>query len=287
MEAPVDTKTSLVEKVYRGTTSWLRLLPNFIIIGTQRGGTTSLYSYLASHPAIGPASTKEVHFFDLKFPKGMTWYRAHFPSALEKYYIERVQGHTFITGESSPYYLFHPHVPKRVAKAVPHAKLIVLLRNPVDRAYSQYNHEVDGGRESLPTFEEAIDHEEERVKSEREKLLRNEYYVSEHHRHHSYLAKGVYVDQLLNWMNFFPREQFLILRSEDFYANPAEKLQQTLDFLNVPQTTLTSAEQEFKTYNNKTFTKMHPDTRKRLVEYFRPHNERLYDFLDTDFGWNK
>lgn len=285
MKASVDTKTSLVEKVYRGTTSWLRLLPDFIIIGTQRGGTTSLYSYLASHPAIGPASTKEVHFFDIKFPKGMTWYRAHFPSVLEKYYAERVQGHPFITGESSPYYLFHPHVPKRVVKSVPHAKLIVLLRNPVDRAYSQYSHEVDGGRETLSTFEEAIDHEEERVKNEREKLFRDEYYVSEHHRHHSYLAKGIYVDQLLNWMNYFPREQFLILRSEDFYANPAEKLRQTLDFLNVPQTTLTSTEQEFKQYNNKTFTKMNPDTRKRLVAYFKPHNERLYDFLGVDFGW--
>lgn len=287
MEATIDTKTSLVEKVYRGTTSWFRLLPDFIIIGTQRGGTTSLYSYLASHPSIGPASTKEVHFFDNKFPKGLTWYRAHFPSTLEKYYVERVHGRKFITGESSPYYLFHPHVPKRVAQAVPQAKLIVLLRNPIDRAYSQYNHEVDGGRETLPTFEEAIDREEERIAKEREKLLHDEYYVSEHHRHHSYLAKGMYVDQLLNWMTYFPREQFLILRSEDFYANPARGLQQTLDFLDIPQTTLTSDEQEYKQYNNKTFTKMNPDTRKRLIHYFRPHNERLYDYLDTDFGWDK
>ena len=287
MEAAIDTKTSLVEKMYRGSTSLFRLLPDFIILGTQRGGTTSLYSYLASHPGIGPASTKEVHFFDNKFTKGLTWYRAHFPSALEKYYVEHVQKRSFITGESSPYYLFHPHVPRRVAKAVPHAKLIVLLRNPVDRAYSQYNHEVDGGRETLATFEEAIDCEETRIAKEREKLLQDEFYVSEHYRHHSYLAKGIYVDQLLNWMSYFPKEQFLILRSEDFYARPAEGLQQTLHFLHIPQAELTSDEQEYKQYNNKTFTKMKPETRKRLVAYFKPHNERLYEFLDRDFGWDK
>ena len=134
MEALIDTKTPSVEKLYRGTTNWIRLLPDFIIIGTQRGGTTSLYSYLASHPSVGPASTKEVHFFDNKYTKGLAWYRAHFPSAIEKYYAEHIQKRKFITGESSPYYLFHPHVPKRVAKDVPHAKFIVLLRNPVDRA---------------------------------------------------------------------------------------------------------------------------------------------------------
>src|SRR5437879_9845243 len=150
MEALIDTKTPRMEKLYRGTTNWIRLLPDFIIIGTQRGGTTSLYSYLASHPSVGPASTKEVHFFDNKYTKGLAWYRAHFPSAIEKYYAEHIQKRKFITGESSPYYLFHPHVPKRVAKDVPHAKFIVLLRNPVDRAYSQYNHAVDGGRETVP-----------------------------------------------------------------------------------------------------------------------------------------
>ncbi len=287
MEALIDSKTSPIEKLYRGTTSWVRLLPDFIIIGTQRGGTTSLYSYLASHPSVSPASTKEVHFFDNKFTKGLAWYRAHFPSAIEKYYSEHIQKRNFITGESSPYYLFHPHVPERVAKAVPHAKLIVLLRNPVDRAYSQYNHEVDGGRETLTSFEEAIGREEERTAEEREKMAKDEYYVSDHHRHHSYLAKGIYVDQLRNWMNCFPRERFLILKSEDFYASPAAGLQQTLSFLNIPQAKLKSDEGEYKQYNNKTFTKMSSDTRKRLIEYFKLHNERLYDYLGVNFGWDK
>jgi hypothetical protein len=281
-----DTKTPSVEKLYRGITNWLRLLPDFLIVGTQRGGTTSLYSYLVSHPSIEPASIKEVHFFDNKFTKGVAWYRAHFPSLVEKYYAQHVQQRNFITGESTPYYLFHPHVPKRVARVVPHARLIVLLRNPVDRAYSQYNHEVDGGRETVSTFEEAIEREEERLAREHHRLLANEYYVSYEHRHHSYLAKGIYVNQLRNWMSCFPRNQFLILRSEDFYANPAAALQQTLAFLHLPTAPLSSEEQEYKQYNNKTFTKMNPGTRQRLIAYFQPYNEQLYEYLGRDFGWN-
>src|SRR5205823_14760833 len=106
----------LIEKLYRAATYPIRLLPDFIIIGTQRGGTTSLYNYLVEHPGIGTSSIKEVHFFDTPhFKKGRAWYRAHFPSTIRKYYVERSQKLDFITGEASPYYLFHPHAPKRIA----------------------------------------------------------------------------------------------------------------------------------------------------------------------------
>src|SRR5947209_2240904 len=133
--------TPLLEKVCRGITSPLRLLPDFLIIGTQRGGTTSLYNYLIARPGVGPASVKELHYFDKKFHKGIPWYRAHFPLSVQKYYYEFTHKRVFVSGEASAYYIFHPHVPKRVAKVLPHVKLIVMLRNPVDRAYSQYNFE--------------------------------------------------------------------------------------------------------------------------------------------------
>src|SRR5205823_10005526 len=183
------------EKAFRATTNPLRLMPDFIIIGTMRGGTTSLYSYLTAHPYIGSAYMKEVHFFDVYYSKGLPWYRAQFPSSVQKYYAERVQKQSFITGEASPYYLFHPHAPKRIAKILPQVKLIVLLRNPVSRAYSHYYHEVTGGHEKL-SFEEAIACEEERIGKEAEQLAQNEQYVSYKHRHFSYLARGIYVDQL-------------------------------------------------------------------------------------------
>src|SRR5437588_302768 len=129
----------LLEKLYRGISFPIRLLPDFLIIGTQRGGTTSLERYLDAHPCVGAAANKDLHFFDRRFHKGLAWYRGHFPTRIEKYYAERLRGQAFVTGEASPSYLFHPYAPKRVAKAMPDVKLIVLLRNPVDRAFSQYH----------------------------------------------------------------------------------------------------------------------------------------------------
>ena len=161
-------------KLYRGITAPLRLLPDFLIIGTQRGGTTSLYHYLQAHPCLQATTTKEVHFFDRKYHKGLMWYRGHFPTVWEKACAQQVQKQAFVTGEASPSYLFHPHVYKRVAQALPQVKLIVLLRNPVDRAYSQYYHSIELGHESR-SFEEAIRDEQERTAQEREKILKDEH----------------------------------------------------------------------------------------------------------------
>ena len=278
-----ESETPLIAKFYRGITSPLRLLPDFLVIGTQRGGTTSLYHYLEELPCIAPATTKEIHFFDRRFNKGLAWYRGHFPTRLERQYEQRFHKRAFVTGEASPSYLFHPHVPRRIAKALPHVKLIVLLRNPVDRAYSQYYHAVELGLETL-SFEAAIKDEEERTARERAKIMQDEHYESYAFKHLSYLSRGIYVDQLQTWMSLFPREQFLILKSEDFYADPASSVKQVLSFLDIPESEM--KEQSYKQYNNTTYSSMDSVLRKRLVEYFEPHNARLYDFLGIDFGWD-
>ena len=279
--------------VYRMTTSQVRLLPDFIIIGTQRGGTTSLYYYLTEHAGIASALIKEVHFFDDHYKEGLNWYRAQFPSTLQKYYTENIRKEHFLTGESSPYYLFYPPAPRRIAQVVPNAKLIVLLRNPVDRAYSHHWLVTLEGKEKLP-FAEAIQREEERLAGEQEKILADEHYESFNHRHFSYLARGIYVDQLQHWMNFYPKEQFLILKSEDFYKSTADIFQQTLEFLGAPKDE--HDRQEFKQYreptkkgyqNEEKPPKLDPKVRADLVDYFRPHNARLYEFLGRDFGWDK
>ncbi len=223
-----ESETPLIAKFYRGMTSPLRLLPDFLVIGTQRGGTTSLYHYLEELPCIVPATTKEIHFFDRRFDKGLAWYRGHFPTRIARQYEQRFRKRAFVTGEASPSYLFHPHVPRRIAKALPHVKLIVLLRNPVDRAYSQYYHAVELGLETLP-FEAAIKDEEERTARERAKIMQDEHYESYAFKHLSYLSRGIYVDQLQTWMSLFPREQFLILKSEEFYADPGSSVKQVLD----------------------------------------------------------
>lgn len=280
-------------QTYRGVTSRMRVMPDFLIIGGQRCGTSSLYYYLTEQHGIISAATKEVHFFDDFYTRGLDWYRAQFATTTYKYYIESVRRHRFITGEASPYYIFHPYAPRRIAQVLPHVKIIALLRNPIDRAYSQHWLEVKGKYETLP-FEEAIKREPERIAGEREKMLHDENYHSFNYRRYTYLTRGIYVDQLRYWMSYFSREQFLILKTEDLNANPAGIMRQTLEFLGVPadQIDMTKEYKKYKVPSKKGFRnkdevpKMDAKLRSYLVEYFRPHNARLYEFLGRDFGWD-
>ncbi len=271
--------------LYQIATSPIRIMPDFFILGAQKCGTTSLYYYLVTHPSIASAWRKELFFFDSNFQKGLSWYRGQFPFSIRRYYAELIRKQNFITGEACPNYLFYPNVPKRVAEILPQVKLIVLLRNPVDRAYSHYRHQVARGREKL-SFEDAIACEEERTRGDAEKMMTDENYYSYNYTIYSYLERGVYVDQLQRWFRWFSKEQFLIHRSEDLYTNPATIYKQTLEFLNIPDLEPTK---EYAVYNKARYTPsstMDPKLRKHLVEYFEPHNLRLYELLDRDFGWN-
>ncbi len=292
--AKVYTRNSLnaSSQIYRTMTNELRLLPDFLIIGGQRCGTSSLYYYLTEHPGIISASTKETHFFDESFSKGIGWYRAQFPSSFQKMYVTNVLKRDFLTGEGTPYYILYPHAPRRTFEIVPHVKLIALLRNPVERAHSQYWIEVKAGFETL-SFEEAIRTEHERIAGELEKMQQDEHYYSHSFRHFSYLTRGIYVDQLQNWLRYYPREQLLVLKSEDLYSNPAETMQKTLKFLGVAQIELNKEYKNYRRPSKKGYRKqvvppkMDAKMREYLVEYFRPHNARLYEFLGVDLGWDK
>ena len=248
-------------------------IPYFLIIGAQKCGTTSLYNYLLDHPQIVSATTKEVHFFDFNFAQGWDWYLRHFPAP--------VGGGKFITGEASPYYLFHPLVPERVGGLLPRVKLIVLLRNPAERAWSHYHHEVRLGFESLP-FEEAMDAETARLAGEVEKMRLDAHYYSYNHQHYTYLARGIYVEQLQRWMELFPRNQFLILKTEDLEANPEAVVSETLKFLGLPE-----AQGGVKVrYNAGAYPQMSDRWRQKLGEYFRSHNQRLEEYLGLNFDWS-
>jgi hypothetical protein len=253
-------------------------LPDFVIIGTQKGGTTFLYHLLTQHPLVEPAASKESHFFDLFFDEGVEWYRRFFPAP--RWEDDR----RTITGEASPYYLFHPYAAERMAKVVPKARLIALLRNPVDRAYSLYQQQVRKGHETLK-FEDAIESEEARLRGERDRMLEDEHLASFEHQHFSYLSRGIYVDQLLRWSRFFDREQLLVLKSEDFFENPIETLQVVLEFLGLPGWKPEVSGLENKRNAGEYERGMNPSTRRRLEEYFEPHNRRLYDHLGVDLGW--
>lgn len=269
------------ETLGRLLTSWIRVLPDFIIIGGQRCGTSSIYRYLVQHPCIAPAQTKEVHFFDHNFHKGRLWYRARFSPVWSRW-LALARGRQFATGEASPYYMFHPHVPRRIFQTIPQAKLIALLRNPVDRAYSHYQHAVRKGRENLP-FEEAIQKEAERLRDETELMLVDKHNSSAVHQHNSYLSRGVYVDLLKAWLSLFPGQQLLVLRSEDFFADTGGTLERVFSFLKLPPWKI----QDLRPYNKGTYQGMAPATRNQLLEYFAPHNERLRDLLGENFGWDR
>lgn len=268
--------------ILRVWTGPLRLMPDYLIIGAARSGTSSLYAYLTQHPCIAPAFNKEVHFFDLNFDKGLNWYRAHFSSLLCKYCVKKIRGQALITGEASPYYICHPHAPRRISQIIPQVRLIVLLRNPVDRAYSHYHHAVEFGLETL-SFEQAIEAEASRGRGEEERILADESYNSFSHRHHLYLARGIYIDQIKVWMNLFPKEQMLILCAEDFYSAPSVTYSRSLAFLNLPNLEL----KEYHIHQLGKYPKINPSTRKQLDEYFEPYNKRLYEYLGMRFDWDR
>jgi hypothetical protein len=233
-------------------------MPDFLIIGAKKCGTSFLYDLMSRHPYVEPAAKKELHYFDTLFKEeGIDWYRRCFPRPRWK------DGRRIITGEATPY-LETKRVPERIAKVLPQVRLIALLRDPVQRAYSDYQQVRRKGREPLP-FEEAIEAEKRQMK-----LLRR------------YLYRGVYVDHLLRWSRVFAEDQMLVLKSEDFFERTQETLERVLDFLDLPRW---EAEAPDKRNKGEYETQMAPATRQRLEEYFEPHNERLYEHLGVDFEW--
>jgi hypothetical protein len=251
-----------------------RALPHFLIIGTQKGGTTSLYAYLEAHPNILGAYRKEVKYFDCNYPLGARWYRSHFP------YRAALRKKRALTGEASPYYMYHPAAAGRIKQDLPGVRMIALLRNPVERAYSDYQHMFRSGRETL-SFDQALEAEPERVQGEAERICRDPHYSVYPHMHFSYQGRGRYVEQLRRLFDLFPRGQILVLRSEDLFADPAPVFAQVVRFLGLPEW----QPARFQKWNHADYSGMSAPTRARLVEYFKPYNRQLEELLGMKLGW--
>jgi hypothetical protein len=265
---------------YGAATSRSRSMPEYVIAGGQRCGTTSLYQYLVEHPAVGAATTKEVHYFDVSYGRGIDWYRGHFPTSAYLRAVSRRTGMRATTGEASPYYLFHPRAPYRLADMLPDAKLIVMLRDPVSRMISHYHHEVAFGHEDQ-SLRRAVELEADRLAGEEARILHDPTYQSYAHQHHSYFARGIYVDQLERWFSALPRERFLILESRRFFQNPTDELDRVLGFLGLPPQRRT----EFEAHNTRAYAPVEKGLQAELYDRFAPHNERLYALLGEDYGW--
>ena len=256
------------------------LLQYFLIIGAARAGTTSLYEGLKTHPDVFGSRIKEIYFFDTNFHRGVNWYKRFFPSKWQKFQIVKIHKKKFLTGEATPHYISYPHAPKRVFNLIPNVKLIVILRNPIDRAYSQYQSRVSAGTEPL-SFDDAIKKEDIRLENVLKKMEEDENYIHNNFFRYSYLHHGIYVNGLRKWMETFPKNQFLILKAEEFYQKPAIIFESIQKFLGLPKFHPANDTH----YNLGKYNEMNTTTRKFLHEFFKPHNEELYKFLGRDFGW--
>jgi Sulfotransferase domain len=261
-------------------TAPVRLLPGFIMIGAQRSGTTSLFRALMAHPqVVRPAFHKGINFFDLNYRRGMAWYRGHFPVApIAETTTVRHGGP--VSFEASGYYMYHPFALERIAHHLPQVKLVVMLRDPVERAYSAYKHEYSRGYE-WESFEKALELEDDRLIGEIERMRADVSYESFPHRHHSYRHRGLYADQLQRAFELFPRDQVHVIDSEMFFGKPALEYQRLLAFLGLRPFELTA----FARHNAEPGSPMEPATRQMLEECYAPHNKRLAELLDWPSRW--
>ena len=273
------------EKLYRKMTSRLRQLPDFIIIGAGRAGTTALYSYLIQHPLIAAAltdnneSVADLHFFEYIISNNIQWYRSHFPILFSK---SNKHKNSFITGEYTSTYMYHPDVPKRIFNLLPKIKLIVILRNPIDKAYSTYQQQFRFG-EYTTSFEDTINAEFRRIDLNKDfPELNSNNYDFENFVAQNIIRHGVYADYLETWLKIFDRKQILILNSDDLKKSTKETLRRVFNFLNVSNYDIKDTSQ----VNVGKYPTINKITRKKLIEFFKPHNQRLNKLLDTEFDWN-
>ncbi|MGI9157983.1 MAG: sulfotransferase domain-containing protein [Marmoricola sp.] len=274
----VRTTAKSLLRTYARSGSARRRLPNFLIIGAKRCGTTSLQSYLVAHPSVAApfpaaANIKGVHYFDRNADQPVGWYRSFFPMD--------VPGRSpRVCGEASPYYFIHPRAAERAGRVVPKAKIIALLRDPSQRAISHYRDEVRNGYEPL-ALADALAAEERRIAPELARMDADEHYYSFVHEHLCYLTWGRYAQHLSRWLTVFPPEQVLVLRSEDLFERPAHLYREVTDFLELPPYRLAA----FPRYNGSGPAEPDDAVLRRLRDYYAPYNETLVRLLPSTATW--
>ena len=267
---------NLIKRNTAGITGPFRVLPDFIIIGSMKCGTTSLYYDICEHPCASAAARDEIGFFDSNFHLGLNWYRSMFPTKGQIEDIKHKEG-VAITGEDTPFYFWNPIAAKRIQKLLPNIKLIIILRNPIDRAYSEYQDLVS--RESnSPSFETFIENE---INTRKKGIIITEENFEIFNQNDSYLLKGIYIDQLKIWAGLFPKEQIFTLSTESLNSEPTASMESVFQYLNLPDYKIKNIQHQ----KQKKYTPMDSQTRKLLIEFFKPHNERLFKFIGKKFDW--
>lgn len=263
----------------RGPSGRLRALPGALVIGAQRCGTSSLYRYLSDHPAVASPLRKEVGYFSRSYHCGDGWYRAHFTWVASRR----------LSFEATPDYLLHPLAAERVAERLPGARCVVLLRDPVARAYSHHRHMVRLGYETLD-FEDAIAAETRRIEPDLDRLTEDPFHDPRALLRFSYVARGHYADQLRRWFDHLPRNRFLVVRSEDFYADTVRWFADITAFLGLPpwrppSFPNVSATRPVGPTGQPEPTGPSGPTRAALANLFRKPNADLAELLDLPAPW--
>jgi hypothetical protein len=257
-----------------------RRLPDLLIIGTQRGGTSSLYRYLGGHPHVVASVRKETEYFSRRFDNGELWYRGHFP-------LRR----SSLTFEATPDYLFHPQAPARAAEAVPDARIVVLLREPVERAISHWQHMTRLGFEQL-AFRDALAAEPDRIDAALADVAAGRSIDEGPLLRFSYRARGRYDEQLPRWLERYPRDRVLILRSDELFADPATSVAQLEQFAHLDPWThgsfrnwSTPSAAGTPKFPTPTVKAADRDALDELRDHYQPHNERLAELLRVEPLW--
>lgn len=274
---PENTRTRIVEARYgaRRVTAPRRRLPDFLIIGAMRCGTSSMYKYLSYNPSVAGSLRKETEYFTRQYGQGEQWYRAHFPLALGP------QGRRRLAFEATPDYLFDPRAPGRAAALVPDARLVVMLRDPVSRAFSQYEHNVRLGLEQL-SFADALDAEPRRVADDRERLTTDPLHYPRDWYFYGYAERGFYARQLRRWLDLYPRERLHVIYSDVMYEDPAAVYGGLLEFLGLPAW----LPREFRNYSYVSKPpsrgKLDPDLAADLTSRYAESDQELTELLGLD-----
>jgi hypothetical protein len=210
-----------------------RVLPDFVIVGAQKAGTTSLFHYLQQHPRIAAPSSKEVHYFDYNYHRGENWYRGHFPKATEKAEREAALGEAVLTFEASPYYMYHPLAIERMKADLPGCRAIAMLRDPVARTYSHYWHEANKRQDDL-SLAQAIEREPDRLAGEAERIRNQRDYRSYAHQHFSYVDRSRYGAQVQRLFDVLGPENVCLIKSETFFSDPEAETERAFAFMGLP-----------------------------------------------------
>lgn len=235
-------------------------LPDFLVIGAMKAGTTFLFAALAAHPHVIRSRRREIHFFGSRFRRGESWYRTHFPTGFE------LRRYRAITGEGSTSYLANPDSPVRIRSLLPAVRMVALLRDPVDRAISNYFHEQRTGRETLP--------------------IADAFAASGRPGHLAYQRRGLYAEQLARYYELFPRDQLLVLKSETLFAEPKRVIDRVYQFLDLDPS-LCARDYTPRNLGGYDPGQVPASVYEELTGFYAPHNERLYEMVGEDWGWRR